>query len=291
MKLNIDPISQRDIRWGSKKLGTSSVTIKNYGCYLACLSMLLKYYGHEQDPEALNELFKSNDVYVQGNLVSGWAVNRVYNDIRYDEHYECPDVPCDLSKIDRYLDRRMPVVARVDFSPTAGVQSHFVLIIGKENDSYLINDPWTGETYFFEAKYGDPARNIYGLRLYSGEVKEVEDDKDKIKDLEAQSQALSKQLEESSATIGILQGEIEKANAENDRLAKEVFAARAERRQAVREKEELERKVAGLEDKLSGQKDTVSRLREELKALKDRAVEDMKAVDLIIRGLVKLVRR
>ena len=291
MKLLIDPISQRDARWKSKKLGTSSVTIGNYGCYLACLSMLLKYYDHEQDPEALNELFKSNEVYDKGNLIRGWAVNRVYNDIKYDEHYECPDIPCDLGKIDAYLEKRMPVIAMIDFSPIAGVQSHFVLIIGKENDSYLINDPWTGETYFFEAKYGDPALNIYGLRLYSGEVKEVEDDADKIKDLETQNQALSHQLEESSATIGILQGEVEKANAENGRLSTEVFVARNERRQAIWEKEKFEGENKKLTDKVSTQGDSIRALKLALKACKSDAMKNMGGFELIIKGIVKMIGR
>jgi len=291
MKLLIEPLCQKNTRWARKKLGTSNVTISGYGCYLVCLSMLLKYYDHEQDPGVLNELFKSNEVYDKGNLIRGWAVNRVYNDIKYDEHYECPDIPCDLGKIDAYLEKRMPVIAMIDFSPIAGVQSHFVLIIGKENDSYLINDPWTGETYFFEAKYGDPALNIYGLRLYSGEVKEVEDDADKIKDLETQNQALSHQLEESSATIGILQGEVEKANAENGRLSTEVFVARNERRQAIWEKEKFEGENKKLTDKVSTQGDSIRALKLALKACKSDAMKNMGGFELIIKGIVKMIGR
>ena len=291
MKLLIEPLCQKNTRWARKKLGTSNVTISGYGCYLVCLSMLLKYYDHEQDPGVLNELFKSNEVYDKGNLIRGWAVNRVYNDIKYDEHYECPDIPCNLGKIDAYLEKRMPVIAMIDFSPIAGVQSHFVLIIGKENDSYLINDPWTGETYFFEAKYGDPALNIYGLRLYSGEVKEVEDDADKIKDLETQNQALSHQLEESSATIGILQGEVEKANAENGRLSTEVFVARNERRQAIWEKEKFEGENKKLTDKVSTQGDSIRALKLALKACKSDAMKNMGGFELIIKGIVKMIGR
>ena len=291
MKLQIEAISQRDVKWGSKKLGTSSVTIGNYGCYLTCLSMLLKYYGHEQDPEALNELFKSNDVYVQGNLVSGWAVNKVYNDIKYEEHYECPDIPCNLSKIDAYLDKGMPVIAKVDFSPTAGVQDHFVLIIGKENNSYLIADPWTGEVYFFEAKYGDPAKNIYGLRLYSGEVKEVEDDKTKIKDLETQVNALSEQLESTSALVGVLQGDLAKEKTQSGEYKKERDLARGQFRQATWDKEKLEGENKDLKDKLSAREDTVSGLREALKACKSDAVESLSIKDLIVKVIVRLVGR
>ena len=289
MKLLIEPLCQKNTRWARKKLGTSNVTISGYGCYLVCLSMLLKYYDHEQDPGVLNELFKSNEVYDKGNLIRGWAVNRVYNDIKYDEHYECPDIPCDLGKIDAYLEKRMPVIAMIDFSPIAGVQSHFVLIIGKENDSYLINDPWTGETYFFEAKYGDPAKNIYGLRLYSGEVKEVEDDSDTIKDLENKNKALLKQLENTSAAVGILQNDYDTEKDETKRLEAEVFIARNERRQAVWEKEKLEGEVKDLTGKLSTNQATISRFKDEIKSCKSDAVANMGGFELVIKGLVKLI--
>ena len=41
---------------------------------------------------------------------------------------------------------------------------------------YYIADPITGETYYFSARYGDPAKGIYGLRLYQGPVVIQEDD-------------------------------------------------------------------------------------------------------------------
>jgi len=269
MKLNIEPISQRDSKWSAKKLGTSSVSIGDYGCYLTCLSMLLKYYGHEQTPDVLNELFKSNGVYVQKNLVDGWAVSKVYADIKYDEHYECPDVPCDLTKIDKYLDEKKPVIAKVDFSPKEGVQDHFVLIIGKENDDYFINDPWTGETYFFSAKYGEPSRFIYGLRLYSGEVKEVTNNEDKISDLENKVKSLNEENARIRLELNSVRDDLQIQERDNADLVKQLNEARNQRDKAVSQQQVLEGKVKNLEEAIKDKDSKYKTLLEENKALKD----------------------
>lgn len=177
MKLEIEPLSQKDSRWKSKKLGNSTSTIGSYGCLLTCHSMLLRYYGHDLLPDALNELYKQKGVF-DGDLINYWKVPLAFPDIQCppDGFLQCPDVPAPLDVIDFYLDKKMPVIALVDFDKaTQGVQGHFVLIIGKDND-YLINDPWSGETYYFSARYGEPAKGIYGLRLYQGPVVIEEDD-------------------------------------------------------------------------------------------------------------------
>jgi hypothetical protein len=173
MKLQIPPLSQRDVLWKDAKLGTSTTTtIGQAGCLLVCHSMMLSYYGHDFHPDDLNAFYKTRGVFANATLIDFWKAANCFDDIKADEYIDCYDTPAPLDKIDKYLQEGKPVIAMVDFSPTTGVQTHFVLIVGKEGD-YLINDPWTGETYYFTAKYGDPATKIFGLRLYSGPVKEV----------------------------------------------------------------------------------------------------------------------
>jgi 5S rRNA maturation endonuclease (ribonuclease M5) len=171
MKLPIEPLSQNDVRWKLKKLGTSTSTIGGYGCNLVCHSMMLRYYKHEFIPDALNQLYIEKGVYQDQNLINFWAIPNVFPDITADQFIQCPTDPAPLTLIDEYLNKNKPVILLVDFDmKTQGLQSHFVLAIGKDNNDYLVNDPWTGETYWFTSKYGDPALNIYGLRLYSGPV-------------------------------------------------------------------------------------------------------------------------
>jgi len=136
---------------------------------LTCLSMLSTYYGHPVLPHTLNAELVAVNGFANTNLMIWEKLTEVYPDIKWDGRIDCPDTPTPLSTIDQYLNAGKPVIACVDFDPKEGLQQHFVLIIGKDTD-YFINDPWTGETYFFTAKYGDPAKGIMGLRLYSGPV-------------------------------------------------------------------------------------------------------------------------
>lgn len=171
MKLNIEPLSQKDSRWRYKKLGTSTVTLGTSGCVLTCLSMLCTYYKHPVFPDQLNDMLVNINGFANQNLMKWEVLTLLFPDIHWDQRLDCPNTPAPLDIVDDYLGQSKPVVALVDFDPnTPDLQQHFVLVIGKDNNDYFINDPWTGETYFLSAKYGEPAKAICGLRLYSGPV-------------------------------------------------------------------------------------------------------------------------
>ena len=262
MKLNILPLSQKNSAWGSKKLGTGTGTIGSYGCLLTCHSMMLTYFGHELLPDVLNEVYKSKDVFDNGNLINFWAVANLFEDIKVKEYYNCYDEPCDLSKIDKQLEKKMPVIALVDFSPTAGVQTHFVLVIGKTDDGhYLINDPWTGETYYFDAKYGDPSRYIYGLRIYEGTPKNASSPEDEIADLTDKLKSCNVSLAEKALESNNLRDELMAQEKDNEDLASQLTKARAERDTVIVEKKSIEvrnevliSKVQSLEKRLKIEK-------------------------------------
>ena len=277
MKLNILPLSQRDDRWKLKRLGTSSVTIGNYGCLLTCHSMFLRYLGQDLFPDALNEVYKNKGVYDLKNLINFYAAGNAFENTWIDEeNYDCIDRPCDLGKINKLLDQKMPVIAMVDFdaNPATTGDWHFVLIIGKENDSYLINDPWTGETYFFEAKYGDPARMIYGLRIYKGkEVPNGTNLEDQLSDCKVSLESTTEALAGKTLEVDNFRKRLEAQERDNKDLTNQILEARGQRDTAVREKNELEKtaenletKVKELEEGIKTLEETVKALREELKA-------------------------
>lgn len=56
--------SQKDPLWASKKLGTCSVTIGGYGCFITCLAMMC-----DKRPDEVNQLLKDNGGYVEGCMV------------------------------------------------------------------------------------------------------------------------------------------------------------------------------------------------------------------------------
>ena len=263
MKLDIKPLSQRDARWKDKKLGGGG-SIGLYGCLLTCHAMALTYYGHDVTPDTLNELFKQKGCY-DGNYLNFYKVGDVYNDYIDVEYYDCQDIPCDLTKIDKKLGEKRPVIAMVDFdaNPSTKGDWHFVLIIGKENDgSYYINDPWTGETYFFHAKYGDPAKGIYGLRIYDGTPPNISNPQDKIDELQNQVQSANEALASKALEVSMLTEKLSKAERDITDLQEQLNTTRSERDQANWEAKQKEISLEKTQDDLKKAQEEITRLNE-----------------------------
>ena len=288
MKLEIKPISQRDSKYALKRLGTSSVTIGNYGCLLTCHCMMLNYYGKDFTVDSLNEFYKSKGVFDQGNLINFWEAANCFEDITADEYINCYTEPALLEKIDKYLAEGKPVITLVDFDPKPGIQTHFVLIIGKEND-YLLNDPWTGETYFFTAKYGsDPAKGIFGLRLYSGKVPIGGET---VESLLAQVESLSNKLAteitsnaELRKTIVRLQGDLAETDKQNTGLV-------GENRKLVIANEKATGEVEVLQRAISSADDRIKTLLEHVKRLENYSIEGLDGSQLLVLAILRLIGR
>jgi len=299
MKLNILPLSQKDIRWSRKRLGEGTGTIGTYGCLLTCHAMMLTHYGHEFLPDVLNEVYKTKEVFDLGNQINFFAAANVFGDVNAEEFYNCYGTPCDLSKIDAQLEKKQPVIALVDFSPTAGVQTHFVLIIGKTEDgAYLINDPWTGETYFFHAKYGDPARYIYGLRIYSGVPKNGISEEDKISDLNDSLKSCNEDLAKKAKEVAGLTVELETSDRDNKDLASQLLESRSERDKKSWEIDQLTAKVKTLTEEVKTLKDKVVVAKESEKAVRielagsrAKIIEAMTFWETLVLAIRKLFRR
>lgn len=298
MKLNIPPIGQKDSRWARKRLGTGTGTIGNYGCLLVCHAMMLTYYGHEFLPDVLNEVYKTKNVFDLKTLINFWAAANVFGDITASEFYNCYGTPCDLSKIDAQLEKKQPVIALVDFSPTVGVQTHFVLIIGKTEDGhYLINDPWTGETYFFHAKYGEPARYIYGLRIYSGTPKNGISDEDKISDLNDSLKSCNEDLAKKAKEVSGLRVELETSDRDNKDLASQLLESRSERDKKSWEIDQLTAKVKTLAEEIKSLKDKGAALKQEkadlrveLRESRARSVQDLTKWEMLTLTISKFLK-
>jgi hypothetical protein len=69
--------------------------------------------------------------------------------------------------LDELLAQGVPVMVQVDYNPkTSYIDQHWVLIIGKNGDDYIINDPIDGKRVSFRERYGDPARWIFRIAAY-----------------------------------------------------------------------------------------------------------------------------
>lgn len=167
--LDITPLSQKDPRWGSLKLGTSPSTISAYGCLITCVSMMLRYFGFDTDPAQLNENLKRNGGYHKQNLFVWGSLTPLYPGVKHLYRYE----PVLFDKIDEQLKLSRPVIVEVDGSPASSViDEHWILIVGKDGGDYIINDPIDGRRMRFGERYGDYRSKIYIANTYSfsGEV-------------------------------------------------------------------------------------------------------------------------
>jgi GH25 family lysozyme M1 (1,4-beta-N-acetylmuramidase) len=163
--LAIKPLSQRDTRWASHKLGYSYYTIGGYGCLITAISMILNWYGKQTDPAQLNDALVRVGGFTGANLY--WnAIAQVQPDVYLAKSIDCYYIPAPLHEIDALLADDVPVLVHVDFTPGGAVDQHWVLIVGKSGGDYIINDPWTGEQGSFRTRYGDPARWIFRIRAY-----------------------------------------------------------------------------------------------------------------------------
>lgn len=158
--------SQRDSRWGYKKLGTSSSTIAGYGCLMTDYTMALTGFGKDTDPGKLNSDLIRVKGYANGNLLIFNAVTSIYPDIRVDwaNYIDCSKVPAPLDKILSLLREGRLVIVKVDYNPaTSYLDEHWVLIDGYKDGEFLITDPIDGLRHNFTERYKDPARHIYRI--------------------------------------------------------------------------------------------------------------------------------
>lgn len=126
--------SQRDTKWKDIKLGTSDVTIGNFGCTLTCFSMMVG-----KTPDTVNKLFIDNGVYASGNLIIWSNVHEALPELTLVER----GWTYDNNKVKAWLDKGCPVIVEVDAAPIGSPRtSHFVLYIGNQ----VLADPWTGTT-------------------------------------------------------------------------------------------------------------------------------------------------
>ena len=176
MKLKLPRVfGQKESAWKDKKLGTSTVTtIGSNGCLLSDIASVCCYHDKDTDPARLNDnLVKKNGFY-QGNRLIYGTISDIYPDITVDwtRYIDCPDTPAPLDVIYQTLNEGLIPLLKVDASPTAGLQEHWIKAIGYDDTTreFLVFDPWDKAEYWFRAKYGDPATKIFKIVVYKGPV-------------------------------------------------------------------------------------------------------------------------
>jgi len=129
--------SQRDSRWGSKKIGNSSSLMKDYGCAVASVAMALKKNGANIDPGRLarEKIFYYDLIKWPGSWSSGitLASSTVHGNINW-------------SKIDSSIKEGTPVIVYI--KKTNGTGGHYVVIYNKDDKDYIVHDPYFGANLY-----------------------------------------------------------------------------------------------------------------------------------------------
>ena len=158
--MTVPVMGQQDPAWGGAPLGTSATdTVASSGCAITAVTMMLRYYGLNTDPGALNAWLTGNGGYAFDDALV-WDAITSYTGGRVGFSQW---TGADLGLIQGELDAGRPVVAEVQLSGN----QHFVLITGYTSDGGLqINDPWFADSVNFTDRYGDPATGIVSIRTF-----------------------------------------------------------------------------------------------------------------------------
>lgn len=179
--MTIKQFSQTDPQWKSLPLGfDKSSTIGAYGCLVTSLAMVASNYGaSDLTPLALNDKMKSVGGFQAGTaFLIARAISSVVPGMSVD-YRSCAGSAAPLSEIDNRLAMNQPVVIEVDWSPSSGLQTHYMVAYAKEGSDYLVYDPFpypvtNGKIKLSTSKYAqlagskEPARIITGVFFTTG---------------------------------------------------------------------------------------------------------------------------
>lgn len=120
-------LGQRDPSWGGIKLGFSDTYIKDYGCTITCIAMIVGV-----TPPVVNDRMKAVNGFANGNLVIWAKIEEAFPGIKVKRvwSYDNDDVKANTPN----------VMVEVPAAPIGGSGSHWVVYLGNKR----LNDPWTG---------------------------------------------------------------------------------------------------------------------------------------------------
>ena len=132
-------------------MGGSSYTMANYGCLVSSVSMIASHYGKSIKP---NDIAASSDAFVPGTgyLYHSFAVNGISVSIS----------TANKSILDSELSAGRPVIAGLYGGP-----DHFIVILRKDGDKYIMNDPFMENGYEKQLTDKYSFSDISSLRLVS----------------------------------------------------------------------------------------------------------------------------
>jgi len=125
---------QGDPRWANDPLGPTDGTLGAEGCAVAATAMVLKSYGIDTEPGALNKFLSTN----AGYTPEGWLYWEKAAEFAPTKVRHVYEDAASYYLIDSNLRRGNPVIVRLRYPN--GI-THFMVICGKDGFDYLVRDP------------------------------------------------------------------------------------------------------------------------------------------------------
>lgn len=141
--------SQRDERWAGMKMGNSSDSVLEVGCLVTSIAMVQKHSGTDYTPASI----ASNTSYFFGNTAFmlhpgnfSWPAGHYSN--------------IDTGSIGEKLDSGKYVIVGV-YAGAYG--THYVVLIKKDGDDYIMHDPYYGPDKKFSEHYSKGSIFVAGV--------------------------------------------------------------------------------------------------------------------------------
>jgi hypothetical protein len=140
--LKVSDIKQYDPLWKDKEYDRASEwapsmdTIERWGCGLTSATIVLQYHGFSINPDELNDWLNDEpDGYIRNGLLNWLAVSRFtyQNTTGNSPTLEFRRYGTSSTTLEEELNAERP--------PILGLAGHFIVVKGKQDSDFLINDP------------------------------------------------------------------------------------------------------------------------------------------------------
>ena len=107
------------------------------------MTMVSNAFGASETPATLNDKMKNAGGFQGANIIPA-VLPTVVPQVHFNRFQSSAsgNLPTPLNDIDATLSNNKPVIVEVDYSPAPGLQSHWVVLLGKSGNDYVIQDPW-----------------------------------------------------------------------------------------------------------------------------------------------------
>jgi hypothetical protein len=125
---------QNDPAWKDDTIGGSGERLGRVGCAVASLAMAFDHYGVKATPKDLNNFLKTSE----GYTLRGWLKWNAISKFADGKVTMAYIGPATHARMDEALRQQQPIIVKVFINR---VIPHWVLVVGKEGDDYLMRDP------------------------------------------------------------------------------------------------------------------------------------------------------